>query len=213
MDSRAAPAEAEYARVQSPDPLWISSLSLAQTIRLSEPSALEFAKRAAVYPAGNRSVAFGRANDANASSVAAIPGESAIKFLVTSTNATHLRVALRFHDAAQYRITAFRPGDETHAVFLYRNSGASEALPTVWTPITDGEAQVVVVERIGESTGPWSVDVPLISHFDSPLYRTKDASPANFGDSQRCQVDIACVYQVAPPVMQSGIVNANFGLR
>jgi len=212
MDSRAAPAEAEYARVHSPDPLWLSSLRLAQTIRLGEPSAPELAKRAAAYPNEKRYVAFGRATESNASTVAALPGESTIKFLVTSASAIHLRVGLRFHDAAQYRIAAFRPGDETRAVPLHRKSGsASEALQTVWTPITDGEAQVVVVERIGESTGPWSIDVPQISHFDRPLYRT-DASPEGFRDSQPCQVDIACVYQVAPPAMQPGMVHANFAV-
>ena len=213
MDSRAAPTEAEYARVRSPDPLWLSNLRLAQTIGLGEPSALEFEKRAAAYPNEKRYVAFGRPTDVNASRVTASPGESAIKFLVTSANAIHLRVALRFTDAAQYRITAFRPGDETRAVTLYRKNGsASEALQTVWTPVTDGNAQIVVVEQMGESTGPWGLDVPLISHFDSPLYRARDASPENFGDSQLCQVDVACVYEVAPTVMQPGLVDANFGV-
>src|SRR2546425_2743978 len=212
MDSRAAPTEAEYARIRSPDPLWLSSLRLSRTIRLGEPSAPELEKRAAASANDRRYVAFGRATDNNESTIVALTGESTIRFLVTSANAIHLRVALRFHDAAQYRITAFRPGDETRAVSLYRKSGsAAEAPQTVWTPVTDGEAQVVVVERIGESTEAWSVDAPLISHFDTSLYRT-DASPDGFGDSQLCQVDVACVYQVAPVEMQPGIVHANFAV-
>jgi hypothetical protein len=213
MDARAAPTEEEYPRLQPPPPVWLSTLPVAQTIQLSAPSVSEVANRAAAITGRNPSVAFGRGTNITTAKVASSPGQSAIKVLVTSGGAIHLRVAVTFDDVAQYRVTAYAPGDETRAVSLYRITASdSEPLQTVWTPITDGEAQVVVVERLGELADTWSIGVPLVSHFDRPLYRTMSAGPENFRDSAPCQVDLACVYQVAPTVMQSGIVQANFAV-
>jgi hypothetical protein len=213
MESRAAPTEAQYPRVHSPDAAWLSSLPLSQTIELTAPSGVELQKRAVSDLTEKRSVGFGRATDAAVSTVVATHGESALRFLVTSPGALHLRVAITFSDSAQYRITAYRPGEKARAVSLFRKSGRfSPPLRTAWTPITDGEAQMVVVERVDRATtDPWTVSVPLVSHFDRPLYRT-DATPAYFGASAPCQVDIACIYQVAPVAMQPGIVKANFAV-
>ncbi|HEX7273817.1 MAG TPA: trypsin-like peptidase domain-containing protein [Casimicrobiaceae bacterium] len=155
---------------------------------------------------------FGRAPKVLATRIFAANGESTLKFTIRSPTAVHLRVQVGFSDSAQYRITSYRPGEESRAVSLYRTpSPATEPMQTVWTPISDGDTQVVVVERLEESSAEWSVTVPRVSHFDRPLYASS-ASPASFGDSARCQVDIACVYQVAPAVMQPGIVNANFSV-
>src|SRR6185503_20254406 len=132
--------------------------------------------------------------------------ESTLRFSVRSPAALHLRVAMTFSDAARYRITSYRPGEESRAVSLYRTvTSASEPLDKVWTPVTDGDTQVVIVERLGEAVPRWSIDVPLVSHYDRPLYGT-GVTPQSFGDSAICQVDIACVYQVAPVAMQSGVV-------
>ena len=215
MDSRAAPTEEEYQRAHASEPGWLSSIPVTQTIQLSGPSISEVAMRAAASPEQQRSVAFGRNTNIMNAKVAASPGGTAIKVLVTSAGAIHLRVAVTFDDVAQYRITAYAPGDEERAVSLYRMAtSASEPLQTVWTPITDGDAQVIVVERLGEPADTWSIGVPLVSHFDRPLYRTKnattkDAKPENFGDSQPCQVDMICVYQVAPVSMQAPLLTAS----
>jgi hypothetical protein len=211
METREAPTEAEYPRIRAPDAQWLSSIRLSATIELSLPSASELQKRTTSRFQDRRSLGYGRTTDAVVSTVAANHGESAVRFLVTSPDAIHLRVAIRFSDTAQYRITAYSPGEESRAVSFFRRSGNSfDLMQTVWTPIADGQAQVVVVERLGEPS-EWSIDVPLVSHFDRPLYRT-DVVPEFFGSSAPCQVDIACVYQVAPTVMQSGIVRANFAV-
>jgi hypothetical protein len=158
-------------------------------------------------------VAFGRGTTITTAKVVSSPGENAIKVSVSSDGAMHLRVAVTFDDVAQYRLTAYAPGDEARAVSLYRiTASGPEPLQVVWTPVTDGEAQVVVVERLGELADAWSIGLPLVSHFDQPLYRTMNADPENFGDSAPCQVDLACVYQIAPPVEQPGIVSANFAV-
>jgi hypothetical protein len=210
METRAAPTEAEYPRVHSPDAAWLSTIPLSQTVQLAAPSELELEKRASSGSEERRSVGFGRTTNVAASTVMAARGESAIRVLVTSSGAIHLRVALTFSDSAQYRITSYRPGEEARAVSLFRKfDNTSGALQTVWTPITDGEAQVIVVERIGESSEGWSIAVPIVSHFDKPLYLTKDLTPKNFGDSQPCQVDILCVYQLAPAAMQPGLLLAS----
>ena len=212
METRAAPSEAEHPRVHAPDATWLAKVPLSQTIRLNAPSEPELQRRAASRSNNRRSVGFGRTTDGAVSTVTAGRGEPAMRFLVSSPSAIHLRAAIAFSDSAQYRITAYRPGDEGHAVSLFRKSGnATRPLQTVWTPITDGEEQVVVVERIDEATEPWSVDVPQISHFDRALEGT-GAGPEGFGDAALCQWDMACIYQVAPTAMQSGVVHANFAV-
>jgi len=213
METRAAPTESEYPRTHSPQAVWLSNVPLSKTIQLAAPSEFEFEKRTAASSEERRSVAFGRTTDAVASTVILAHRESAIRFLITSPSAIHLRVAITFSDSAQYRITAYRPGDESRAVSLLRKpSNSLDPLQTVWTPITDGEAQVIVVERISEASNDWSVSVPIVSHFDKALYRTQDLDLGNFGASAPCQVNIACVYQVAPTAMQSGLVDANFAV-
>jgi hypothetical protein len=212
MESRAAPTEAEHPRLHSPDAAWLAQLPVAQTIRLAAPSEIELRGHEVSRSEPRRRVGFGRATDRIASTISAAHNESALRFAVTSPNAIHLRVAITFSDSAQYRITAYSPGEESHAVSLFRNAGNSfDHVQTIWTPITHGDVQMVVVERIDASAGRWSVSIPVISHFDRPLYPA-GASPEFFGDAGACQVDIACVYQVAPLAMQPGMVDANFGI-
>jgi hypothetical protein len=212
MESRAALTEAEHPRLHSPDAAWLAQLPLAQTIRLAAPSEIELREQQVSRFEPRRRVGFGRTTDRTASTVIAAGSESALRFAVTSPGAIHLRVALKFSDSAQYRITSYRPGEEAYAVSLTRKpSDSSDQMQTVWTPLTDGDVQTVVVERVSALAGPWSVRIPVISHFDRPLYPAA-ASPEFFGDAAPCQVDIACVYQVAPLAMQPGMVDANFGI-
>ena len=211
-ESRPAPTEAEHPRFHSPDAAWLSQLPLAQTIRLTVPSEIELRGHQVSRSEPRRRVGFGRATDSAVSTISAAGSESALRFAVTSPGAIHLRAAVTFSDSARYRITAYRPGEESRAVSLLRNAGTpADGVQTVWTPITDGDVQTVVVERMGVSAGPWSIIVPMISHFDKTL-SPAEASPEFFGDAAPCQVDIACVYQVAPPAMQPGMVDANFGI-
>ena len=217
MASRAAPSEIEQPRVHAPDPRWLASVPDARDIRLDPPSALEaeIAKATTTKPAAG----YGRRVDPALSRLVASGGEFALRFSVVSLGALHLRAAIGFADDAQYRITSYRPGDEAQAVTLYRNpSTGSAPVRTVWTPLSDGDMQTVVVERLGAPVPEWHVDVERVSHFDHALDPVGAASaraaatPDFFGSSARCQVDIACVYQVAPAVMQAGIVKANFAV-
>jgi hypothetical protein len=211
MDTRAAPTEEEFPRAHSPDPAWLASLRQAQTIQLSKPSTFELLKRAASSDQ-ERSVAYGRSVESLAATVVTDQGETAIKVSVNSKSAMHLRVAVSFPDDAQYRLTAYSPGDETHAVSLYRKPAGTPSSPTtVWTPITDGETQVIVVERVGDPSEGWNVEFPVVSHFDKPLFQTKDISPKSFGDSQPCQVDIICVYQLVCCPADSHAKSLQFG--
>jgi len=211
MASRPALSEEEQPRVHAPDAGWLSQLPRARTIELTEPSALELLQRAVSDNGNRRSVGFGRDPDLVSSRVVAGRGESALRFSVRSASALHVRTAIRFADAAQYRITSYRPGDEPGAVSLYRkSSGASQPLTTVWTPVSDGDTQEIVVERLGEAA-EWSIEVARVSHFDRSL-RQAELNPDFFGASAPCQVDMACVYQVAPTAMQAGVVRANFAV-
>jgi hypothetical protein len=211
MESRAAPSEDERPRVHAPDARWLADLPGTDTIRLSAPSENERATHA--HDGIRDSVGFGRRIDGARARLVAARGQSALRFSVVSSGALHVRAALELSDSAQYRITAYRPGEESAAVSLYRRPGES-APPhdTVWTPVTDGDTQVVVVERLGEAPSDWSVSVPQISHLDRPLYRTAVGPELNFRSSAPCQVDMACIYQVAPTAMQAGVVKANFGV-
>jgi len=211
MDSRAAPPESERARIHAPAAQWLAGLREARRLELGAPSRVEREMRMPSESKRRRAVGFGRTPDISSSRIFAAQGESTLKFSVRSPTALQLRVAVSFADEAQYRITSYAPGDESRAVSLYRKaSSTAEAMATVWAPISDGEAQVVVVERFGAPAGEWSVTVPRVSHFVTPL--AADVAPAYFGDSAPCQVDIACVYQVAPVAMQAGIVRANFSV-
>jgi hypothetical protein len=210
MGSRPAPSEVEQPRVHVPDVRWLANLPQAGRVRLDAPSALEseIAKAATT----KRAAGYGRRVDPAVSRLVATRGESALRFSVASPGALHLRAAVRFADAAQYRITSYRPGGEAEAVTLYRTSSStSMRMPTVWTPVSDGDTQTVVVERLGAPVPEWHVDVESVSHFDRPLDR-EDVTPDFFGASAACQVDIACVYEVAPTAMQAGIVKANFSV-
>ena len=210
MDSREAPSEAERPRVHAPDARWLADLPHAASIHLGEPSESERAARdnsqRIRHPA-----AFGRKVKNENSKVIASRGQSALRFSIVSPQALHLRAALAFSDAGQYRVTAYRPGDEEHAVSLYRKPADAAAPAALWTPVTDGDTQVVVVERTDDAPSEWSVAVSQVSHFDRPLYQPNDW-PLFMGTSAPCQVDMACVYQVAPTAMQFGVVNANFGV-
>jgi hypothetical protein len=209
MDPRAAPSEEQWPRVHAPDAMWLAGLPRLRTIRLQAPLDSERTKAVAAGIRGR--VGFGRSPGARAA-IAAPPGGRALLFSVVSPGAMHLRVAIRFSDSAQYRITSYRPGEESGAVSLYRKPAASSApLDTVWTPVTGGDTQRVVVERLDGPASGWSIRVVRISHFDRSLDRA-GASPESYGDSAPCQVDIACVYQVAPAAMQAGIVQANFAV-
>jgi hypothetical protein len=196
MESRAAPSEEEKPRVHAPDARWLADVPVAGSIRLSQPSESERVARARDGirdPAG-----FGRSIEGARAKLIVPRDRSALRFSIVSPGALHVRTALKFSDAAQYRITAYRPGDESDAVSLYRKpSAAAEPQATVWTAVTDGDTQVVVVERIGEAASEWSVDVPRISHFDRSIYQAEVGPELNLGSSAPCQVDMACVYQVA----------------
>ena len=174
MESRAALTEAEHPRLHSPDAAWLAQLPLAQTIRLAAPSEIELREQQVSRFEPRRRVGFGRTTDRTASTVIAAGSESALRFAVTSPGAIHLRVALKFSDSAQYRITSYRPGEEAYAVSLTRKpSDSSDQMQTVWTPLTDGDVQTVVVERVSALAGPWSVRIRLFLTSTGPCIQQR----------------------------------------
>ena len=209
MEPRNAPSEAQWPRIHAPDAKWLAGLPHARTIGLNTPLDAERDQAVAGIPGR---VAFGRKPGSTAPVIRVASGRRGVRFSVVSPGALQLRVAVTFSDAAQYRITSYRPGQESAAVSLYRKpSPTSAPLETVWTPITVGDTQMIAVERLDGPRSRWSVRVPRISHFDRSVDHS-GAGPEFFGSSAACQVDIACVYEVAPVEMQHGIVQANFGV-
>src|SRR4029453_12861183 len=150
MESRAAPSEEERPRAHAPSARWLSGLRHAKTIELATPPTLELEKRAASSSRARPSAGFGRTVDVSASRMVAARGESTLRFSVKSPTANHLRGGITFSDSPRYRVTSYRPKDESHAVSVYRTASLSELPETVWTPITDGDTQIVVVERLCE---------------------------------------------------------------
>jgi hypothetical protein len=75
----------------------------------------------------------------------------------------------------------------------------------LWTAMTEGEEQEIVVERLSTESSPWSVDIAKVSHIEAAVTATTLAQAVGYGTSQPCQVDIVCVIQSAPSQLKPSV--------
>jgi hypothetical protein len=134
-----------------------------------------------------------------------IPASTAIvRLRVTSIGANQLRSGLRFEDQASYHVLAFSPDNAANAVAAVRSNRDSDVEGTYWAPISFGDSQELIVQRLDADAQPWSVSVVLVSHMDIPLLGSKSiVPPGDFGLSAPCQNDTACLFAVAAPAQQT----------
>lgn len=172
-------------------------------------SAEQFKKAVAVQPSavagiGRSPRAFGIPSSAERNEPSGL-----VAFRVSSPGANHLRAGLSFSSPGTYVVTTFSPGQQDRSVSVTRTvtDGVSQEL--LWSGVTDGEVQFILVERT-VAAGPWSASVQLISHFSRKLTNQQSAlQPEGFGDSAPCQIDLVCLLDVATPTVQTEILLAS----
>lgn len=126
-------------------------------------------------------------------------GVQAVLVEVSSATAHHLRSAWRFEDDADYLVTVVPVVDPTNPLSNRSGSNLSGDRAIVWSAITTGDKQSVLVERVSPADRPWSFALERLAHFEKPLFEnSNDFRPKGLGDSQWCQADIACVLDVLP---------------
>jgi hypothetical protein len=122
-----------------------------------------------------------------------------------------MRVALQLHDDARYRIVTWSPADNNAVAFNPdRNNGLDGR---VWTALTPGPIQTIVVERISDDGAAWSVDVAMVSHFvANPFDPNARELLKALNDSAPCQVDLACELLLLNAAGQQTVLDASRGV-
>lgn len=125
-----------------------------------------------------------------------------IHLRVLSADAALLRVGLVFEVVGRYTIAATPTGSVADPVEF--DVDISEPNTLVWSPLTHGESQDIVV-RPSDGAGVVAVRVARVSH----LFRAPGEVGKAFGDSAACQLDFQCLLDVAddtqrPPVSAMG---------
>jgi|SRR5450755_3686413 lysyl endopeptidase len=206
MDWRPAPASGAVARLDVLPAVALEAVPITSVIELPRPSIGEatFAKLARANTA--RAIGFGRklAPLGFKGRIDSPSNAATIHFQIRSTDAESLRVGLVFQDSADYEVYAFRPGDAAHAVPIKRAGATAAAFETFWSPVTDGDTQDLVVRRVGDLQGSWSLDIAAVSHIEtSPIgSSTLGIVPKA---AEACQVDVACLYATAPAAMATSL--------
>jgi hypothetical protein len=75
----------------------------------------------------------------------------------------------------------------------------------LWTPITEGEEQEIVVQRLSGDDSPWSVDIAKFSHIEGTITPPTLTQAIGYGTSAPCQVDMVCVFQSAPSLVKPSL--------
>lgn len=125
----------------------------------------------------------------------AIPGGAVARIEVTSPDALALRVGLRvngLHPSVELRFA----GSDALAKVVARVDGEEATRlagdsRVYWTPVTDGERQVIeVFVPKGVDAGAIQLSVPEVSHLVTNS--RNNFSLAKIGESESCNVDTAC---------------------
>lgn len=123
-------------------------------------------------------------------------GGQTARIALTSPGAAALRVALRLTDlpaGSELRFAA--PGaarSVVDAVPASEIAALSAQQPLYWTPVTEGETQVIEIWLPPGASARWlRVAVPGVSHL--VVSPTGDLSGAKIGESDACEIDTKCV--------------------
>ena len=134
-----------------------------------------------------------------------------IKVRLSSFSARHLRTAWRFAGIETYAVTVI---DSAGRELTNQTASVMDADPrVVWSAISDGDSQDVLISRLSGVPQPWTATLELVAHFDEILNKqTFDVSPKSFGDSAYCQRDIACLIEAISPAEQDLVLGASRGV-
>jgi hypothetical protein len=186
------------------------AIPIDKAVRLAAPSGAEVA----LVKSTGRSdaVAFGRVPQMDTTTWAQ-PTSNTIRISVTSTGAKALRVGVRLVSGVHYQIASWGPSDLSAVVM--QTGGSPSVNELVWTGITPGETQEIVITRLEPAPNSWGVDVARISHFDADVLSTSSTfTPSIYGESQSayCQVDVACVLDLLTPTQQQVALGGTRGV-
>lgn len=210
MEQRSAPSESERPP-ESQAPLQRLELPASRAISLPPPRADEIQQKSVPEIGAPVPVAFGRDVAAfDLSERATFEGTAqAVRMTITSYGARQLRVGIRLPQSGSYRITTWRPD---HLDLRASVTHASESVDTapVWSGLVEGDTAEVLVERLSnEASDNWSFAVVRLSHFPTSESNSNAIQPKNFGDSAYCQVDAACIVDLAPISVKDAVLIAS----
>lgn len=173
----------------------------ARRLRLAAPSDRELrAMDAGSGMAKRERIGFGRdvgadAEEGSGTSLAwSRVGEWKIaKLRVQSPGATALRVGLRIGATAQpWTLRVAGSDDESKSLGPMRLAGPLGREELHWTPLTEGDAQVIEIASPASQPDP-TVEVALVSHLVTGPSSGFHKAITTIGNSGSCNIDVACV--------------------
>lgn len=184
----------------------------ARAIRLAEPSEQEWrALEASPSAAKRATVGFGRdiakrLEEGAASAIAwSRVGEWRIaKLRVRSPGAKAIRVGLRVGSTRQpWSLRVAGSDDESKALGPARHGGPLGKADLTWTPVTEGDAQVIEIASPVDEPEP-AVEVASLSHLVTGPSSRFRKTVAHIGISGLCQFDLACVPDPSQALLDAG---------
>ena len=200
MDGRDAPSARRTAKAFVSGDLAETPVYTLDT--LPEPTGIELLLRNGFMTSVQESLSFGR--DPKSFMIdgrVSVPANtSKIRVKLGSTGARHLRSAWRFADDSEYEVTVFASEDLATPLVNRTGTSMNGDHRLVWSAITNGESQEVLITRLTPTTEPWTATLERVAHFDLSLQHqrpdTATKKALGLGDSAWCQSDIACVLDV-----------------
>lgn len=193
----------------------IAAAHRVQLVPFPAPTAAELFERSAKRGPDREWLSFGREPMALGldGRVTVPSGVTLVRIDVTSRTAMHLRSAWRFEDDAAYEVTVFSGGALTMPLTNRSGTSMNGDRRLIWSAITQGERQEVLIERMGPASGSWHVALERVSHFDTDWSNDPHAfRPKGLGDSASCQSDIACLIDVLSPADGAVVLGASRGV-
>ena len=125
------------------------------------------------------------------------------KLRVQSPGAASLRVGLRIGATRQpWVLRVAGSDDESKSLGPLRMAGPLGQAETYWTPLTEGDAQVIEIASPASQPEPF-VQVATVSHVVASPSSQFRKTASDIGRSETCNIDVACVSN--PP---QGLLNA-----
>lgn len=182
MPSRAAP------NPEHPSSVPVETLAITESptqINLGPPTLLEVMRPKSGV--ADNAIGFGRSVPMNMSES---HSANQMYFRVSSDGAEQLRVSIVL-DQGHYDIYAWGDGQPT-AVVDHRDIVADST--SLWTPLTDGSVQNILVVSTDVTQTNWSVSVARVSHLDRAIGKPDNYSfTKTIGVSASCQLDAVCL--------------------
>ena len=183
----------------------------ARRLRLVAPSVRDLRSLDATDSATKRTkIGFGRdvatnVEEGSGSAIAwDIVGEWRIaKLRVQSPGATALRVGLRIGATRQpWELRVAGSDDESKALGPVRLAGPLGQTEIYWTPLTEGDAQVIEIASPAAQPAPW-LEIATVSHLAAGPSGNFRKTVGDIGNSESCNIDFTCV-----PNKSQALVNA-----